>query len=110
MAEKKDGTFIFRLTDSDREKLFKNAENAGTTASEYLRGIIHNRSPARREDYILIKELINSINAVGNNINQIAKNFNSGFFDESEKKELVKLMEELVGNTEQIIRDKRGET
>ena len=100
-------TFIFRLTDADKEKLFENARNAGIPAAEYLRGIINNRNPARREDYILIKELINSTNAIGNNINQIAKNFNSGLFDESEKNRLIKLMQELVSNTEQIIKDKK---
>ncbi|MDE6232289.1 MAG: MobC family plasmid mobilization relaxosome protein [Lachnospiraceae bacterium] len=100
-------TFIFRLTDADKEKLFENARNAGIPAAEYLRGIINNRNPVRREDYILIKELINSTNAIGNNINQIAKNFNSGFFDESEKTRLIKLMQELVSNTEQIIKDKK---
>lgn len=102
--DKKNLQFNLRLTAADKSRLEKNSSKAGITASEYVRKCIRNQTPATREDFMMMKSLINEINAIGNNLNQIARNFNSGFFDESEKKQLISLMEELIKNTGEIIK------
>ncbi len=87
----------------DKEKLFLDAGNAGISASEYIRRLIHNECPYSREDIGTIKELIKEVNSVGTNINQIAKHFNSDFFSENEKRKLFAYMQQLIKNTEEII-------
>lgn len=93
-----------RVDERCKEKLFKDAEKAGLTASAYLRELIYDKTPKTREDYQLVKDLIYEIDRIGNNINQIAKFFNSGYFNEGEKKELFELMHRLTYEMEKIIR------
>ena len=102
--------FLLRLTDTDKTKLFKNAKKSGLTASAYLRKLINNEPVRTREDFQLIKSLVNEMNAIGNNINQIAHKFNAGIFSEYDRKLLLSLMSTLVKNTEQIIngKEKKG--
>ncbi len=101
--KKYDYVFILRLMKKDREKLFQDAENANISASEYIRRLINNKRPYSREDIGTIKELIHEVNAIGVNINQIAKHFNSDFFSENEKRKLFAYMQQLIKNTEEII-------
>ena len=103
MKKKYDYTFKLRLMKKDREKLFQDAENANLSASEYIRRLINNKRPYSREDIGTIKELIHEVNAIGVNINQIAKHFNSDFFSENEKRKLFAYMQQLIKNTEEII-------
>lgn len=44
---------------------------------------------------ILLKELINEVNHIGVNINQIVKNYNSGFYSDTEKNSLFAYMQKL---------------
>lgn len=101
---KKNDRFEVRLDKKAKEKLFSDAEKAGITASAYLRQLIYDKTPETREDYQLIKDLIYEINRIGNNINQIAKFFNSGFFSEGEKKKLFALMQRLNEEIEKVSR------
>lgn len=105
MKKKKyDYVFKLRLMKKDKEKLFLDASNAGISASEYIRRLINNKQPYSRNDIGTIKELITEVNAIGVNINQIAKHFNSDFFSETEKRKLFALMQQLVNNTAEIIK------
>lgn len=108
MAMKYNKVLILRLTEKDKNRLFESSKRAGMTASSYIRSLINNEQPYLREDYQNIKNLVNEMNAIGNNINQIAKKFNMGMFSEYDKKHLIDLMSTLVKNTEKIINQKNG--
>lgn len=101
--KKYDYVFILRLMKKDKDKLFWDAKNANLSASEYIRRLINHKRPYSREDLGTIKELIQEVNAIGVNINQIVKHFNSDFFSESEKRKLFAYMQQLIRNTEEII-------
>lgn len=101
---KKNEMFYMRIDEKDKKKLFSDAKKAGISASAYLRQLIHGKTPETREDYQLVKDLIYEINRIGNNINQIAKFFNSGYFSEGEKKKLFALMQKLNEEMEKVSR------
>lgn len=103
MKNKKRGRFELRLSEEDREKLIRDAEKTGISESAYLRELINNNSPQSREDLQQIKQLVYEINKIGENINQITKHVNSGFYSEHEKRKLFALMNTLVKYTEDII-------
>lgn len=92
-----------RLSEKDKNKLVTDSKKTGMSASAYLRELIHNRTPKRREDLLQIKELVTEINKIGININQIVAHVNSGFYSEHEKRKLFALMNTLVKHTEDII-------
>lgn len=106
ILSKKERHFDIRLSQADKAELEKKAKNTGLTESAYIRALINNEYPISREDYQNIKNLVNEINSIGNNINQIAKKFNMGMFSEYDKKHLIDLMNTLVKNTEEIINQK----
>lgn len=107
MGKKKmyDSVFILRLTMRQRKLLNKKAEDSNITASAYLRNCITSqdiKSPSF-EDMKVRKDLIREVNAVGTNINQIAKNVNGGFYSENEKRKLFALMQKLTEDVESIL-------
>lgn len=95
--------FELRLSGKEKEKLLADAKKTGMSASSYIRALINRERPDTSEDYEQIQKLIKEINAIGNNINQIARKFNSGIFNEYEKRSLFSMMSTLIKNTEQII-------
>ena len=98
-----------RLTLSEKRTLIANAKKSGLSLSEYIRKVSlapTNYIPSP-ETRINVKQLINEVNHIGVNINQIAKNTNSGFYTEYEKKKLFALIKELndkLNNTVTILR------
>ena len=84
-----------RITQKQKEQLEKNAAASGMKLSAYVRSCIEGKEVMAKDNYLVLKELINEINKIGININQIAKTFNSGFFSESEKRKLFALMKKL---------------
>lgn len=108
--KKKIRRFDIRLSQDDKKKLEKRAKESGITESAYIRKLINNEPVRTREDFQLIKSLVSEMNAIGNNINQIAHKFNAGIFSEYDRKLLLSLMSTLVKNTEQIIngKEKKG--
>ena len=105
-AEKKD-YFCLRLTKKERDFLDEKAAEAGVTSGEYLRRSIR----SKQLDYIVYKQvddLIYEIHRIGNNINQIAHNANSGYYNEAEAKRLLanmKVLTDLVGKVAAKIGD-----
>lgn len=107
MSKKKiyETVFILRLTLRQKKLLQKKAEDSKVTASAFLRGCINdpNVKAASFEDIKVRKDLIREVNAIGNNINQIAKNVNGGFYSENEKRKLFALMQKLTKDVESIL-------
>ena len=79
----------FRMTEKEAELLRKNAEKKGMTESEYIRLLLSQKPNDYPEIRLLLRELINEVNAVGNNINQITRNYNSKIY-RIEDRELLK--------------------
>ena len=108
--KKYDEGFYFRATKKDLDKLRVDAEKTGISESAYLRELINNHTPQSREDLQQIKQLVYEINKIGENINQITKHVNSGFYSEHEKRKLFALMNTLVKHTEKIIINEKEES
>ena len=80
--EKKERRVTFRLTDMEYEMIETHADNAEMTISEYIR---HQLLKGKVDVYYSIvadvpelKKLTNEFARIGNNLNQIAKYFNTG--------------------------------
>lgn len=96
MAEgKKDVIKPFRMTQKEADTLKKQAQEMGLKESEYIRLLLSQKPCDYPEIRILLKELINEVNAIGNNINQITKNYNSKVYRIEDKELLIAYMKKL---------------
>lgn len=99
----------FRCTSEMWQYITQQSKNYGITPSEYIRRAIYSYKKSRagpvytKEEYLAMKrvihsnsELQNEVRAIGVNINQIVKNYNSHFYLDHEKKKLFSLMDELL--------------
>ena len=93
--EKKDIIKPFRLTRREADRLKKQAQERGMKESEYIRLLLSQKPNDYPEIRILLKELINAVNAVGNNINQITRNYNSRLYRIEDKELLCAYMKKL---------------
>lgn len=80
-----------RLTEAERQHLISQAEIAGLKIEPFLRDMIMGKQLVSRpkEEWA---ELIYQISAIGNNVNQIARNTNSG---EPVTRDLLKTISEM---------------
>ena len=69
----------FRFTETEAAKLRKLAKEFNMTESEYIRLLLNNKPSDYPEIRIMLSNLINEVNHVGNNINQIARKNNAGW-------------------------------
>lgn len=88
-----------RLSIGEMDLLRKKAEEAGVTQSAYLRRMITGQPTDYPEIRLLLKQLVQEVNAIGHNINQITKNNNSGFYSPGDKRMLTAYMKKLVTET-----------
>lgn len=97
--------FKMRLTPVEKERLLKLAKQQGISASAYIRWCISNQEirVITKEEMSVRKELIREMSAIGNNINQIARNTNSGFYSESEKRKLFGMLQTITEKLNQIM-------
>lgn len=91
-----------RLTEPEQKHIDKQSGKYGIKRSEYIRRLIEqdmgriNLSDMKTQETLLQrKELIYEINRIGNNVNQVAKNVNSGLYTEYEKKKLFAMMDKI---------------
>ena len=71
-----------RLMPGEAKELSEKAGTAGMCEADYLRLLITQKPNDYPEIRILLKELINEVNAIGNNINQLSVKANAlGFID-----------------------------
>ena len=94
-AEKKDIIKPFRLTQQEADRLKKQAQESCMKESEYIRLLLSQKPNDYPEIRILLKELINEVNAIGNNINQITRNHNSKLYREEDRQLLSAYMKKL---------------
>lgn len=114
MADKVEN-FYFRMTEEEYKKLKENASQKGISVSEYIRqvaihGIHGNASVLNKDDYMLKRQYVQEcnhlnyeINRVGNNINQIVKDYNSEFYSYADKKKLTELLNKIISLEEKVI-------
>ncbi len=106
-AEKKDIIKPFRLTQQEADRLKKQAQESGMKESEYIRLLLSQKPNDYPEIRILLKELINEVNAIGNNINQITRNYNSKLY-RTEDRELLSAYMKKLNMTVRAAADKIG--
>lgn len=84
-----------RLTPVEAARLSEAAGAAGLCEAEYLRLLITHQPCSYPEIRILLKKLINEVNAIGNNINQITRNYNSKLYRIEDRELLTAYMKKL---------------
>lgn len=102
---KKDIIKPFRMTQQEAERLKKQAQERAMKESEYIRLLLSQKPNDYPEIHMLLKELINEVNAIGNNINQITKNHNSRLY-RTEDRELLSAYMKKLNLTVREIADK----
>lgn len=94
-GEKKTVVKPFRMTEKEAEKLKEDAMLQGMKESEYIRLLISQKPNDYPEIRILLRALINEVNAIGNNINQITRNYNSKLYRLEDRELLLAYMKKL---------------
>lgn len=94
-GEKKTIVKPFRMTEQEAELLRTGAEQRGMKEAAYIRLLLSQKPNDYPEIRILLKELINEVNAIGNNINQITRNHNSKLYKEEDRELLSAYMKKL---------------
>lgn len=94
-GEKKTVVKPFRMTQKEADRLRAGAEGRGLKESEYIRLLLSQKPNDYPEIRILLRELINEVNAIGNNINQITRNYNSKLYREEDRELLTAYMKKL---------------
>ena len=107
MEEQKKKSVIkgFRITDDEAEDLSRRAAEAGMSESSFLRLCLRSSPNDFPEIRKTIKLLINEINSIGVNVNQIARNSNSGFFVPDDKVRLFAYMNRLNAFMKKAVED-----
>lgn len=90
-------TMPFRMTKEQKEKLGRKAAQCRLSESEVLRRWIDGWEPMDYESFQMLRELLFEIHKIGVNINQIAKNNNSGLYFVADKLLLFEKLKELDG-------------
>lgn len=91
-SNKRDITKIIRLNGREYQMVMENANACNMNFSTYVRYAISNVKMPNPEMRKLILKLINEVNHIGNNINQIVRNNNSGLYLDSDKTRLMEYM------------------
>ena len=91
-SNKRDITKIIRLNGREYQMVMENANACNMNFSTYVRYAISNVNMPNPEMRKLILKLINEVNHIGNNINQIVRNNNSGLYLDSDKTRLMEYM------------------
>lgn len=94
-GDKKTVVKPFRMTEKEAEKLKADAMLRGMKESEYIRLLISQKPNDYPEIRILLRDLINEVNAIGNNINQITRNYNSRLYRLEDREMLLAYMKKL---------------
>lgn len=85
----------FRMTEEEARKLKSDAEQRGMKESAYIRLLLSQKPNDYPEIRILLRNLINEVNAIGNNINQITRNHNSKLYRTEDRELLTAYMKKL---------------
>lgn len=98
---KKLNRLTIRVSDDEKEFLKKLSLRTGKNTSACVRQMIDSHLTndmvqfESKEDFLLRKKLIYEISKIGTNINQIAHNANMDFYTIDDKKNLIRLLNEV---------------
>lgn len=98
----KTDTISIRITSELNDYLDEMKKIYDISKSEVCRRIIQSALDGKdfkietKESFLLRKQLIYEVNAIGKNVNQIVHNFNSEFYNDYEKKELFAMLNKLM--------------
>lgn len=90
--EKRDITKLIRFNDREYQIVMENANACNMNFSAYVRYAISNIKMPNPDMRKHILKLINEVNHIGNNVNQIVRNNNSGLYMDSDKTRLMEYM------------------
>lgn len=108
MADKKEIIKPFRMSKVEAQQLKKQAEARHLTESAYMRLLLSQKPNDYPEIRANLKGLINEVNRIGNNINQITRNHNSGLYSQSDRERLIAYMRKLNLAVKDVV-DKVGD-
>ena len=92
-----------RLSEAEIKRIESDAKMKGMNFSQYIRYLTRNK-PKEHPDVIKVfKELINEVNHIGININQIARNCNSGNYTYEDKRRLLAYMKSINLKLKEVI-------
>ncbi len=97
-----------RLMPAEAEILAKNAKSMGLSEAEYLRLLISQEPNDYPQIRALLKELVSEVNAIGNNINQITRNYNSKLYRLEDREKLNAYMKKLNMLTSDFVSEIRN--
>lgn len=95
---------LIRMTPDEAELLSAKAAQANLDESSYLRLMISQKPNDYPEIRALIKELINEVNRIGNNINQIVYNNNSRLYSTDDKNRLFAYMKKVHQKLDEVVK------
>ena len=100
-----------KVTQETAKLLAERSKAENMNESEYIRYLLLNQSehPRSKELELEIMRLRNEINKIGLNVNQIVKNSNLHMYQEEDKIQLRKYMEEIVSLQKTIITQITGD-
>ena len=101
-GEKREVVKPFRMTKKEAEWLRAQAEERNLKESAYIRLLLSQKPNDYPEIRILLKELINEVNAIGNNINQITRNYNSKLYRTEDRELLIAYMKKLNLSVQEV--------
>ena len=87
--------YVERMEEEQRKKLKSDAMQRGMKESEYIRLLMSQKPNDYPEIRILLRDLINEVNAIGNDINQITRNHNSKLYRKEDRELLSAYMKKL---------------
>ena len=92
-----------RLTEMEARLLAERAAESGLPENQYIRFQIRQRPSDYPAVQNLLKELINEINRIGNNVNQIVHGNHMDFYTEADKEQLSAYMRRLNQSMREVI-------
>ena len=95
MEDKKEIIRPFRMTKAEAGHLKEQAAKNHLTESAYLRFLLSQKPNDYPEIRTGLKDLVNEVNRIGNNINQITRNHNSALYNRSDRERLIAYMRKL---------------
>ena len=106
-GRKRDIIKPFRLTRQEAERLKHQSQERGMNESAYLRLLLSQKPKDYPEIRLLLKDLIEEVNAIGNNINQITRNYHSRLYRTEDRELLCACMKKLTRIVREAV-DKLG--
>lgn len=92
-----------RLSETEIKRIESDAKEKGMNFSQYVRYLTKNKPKEHPEVIKIFKNLINEINRIGTNINQIARNCNSGIYTYEDKRRLLAYMKSINFKLKEVI-------